>query len=245
MKKASPILTLIVLTVLGLNSCDLHPATYLKVSPNNVIAAKLGKSASFNIDTDGRKWSVTHHPEWAEVSQNGNKLFVEVLPNRTGMSREGTVTITSGKQVAHVNVKQNGLATSFAPTDTRVHFDKDGGNKSLYMSSDGGQWKAVTKDSWLSANSYKTQHNVTIYCKENNGDYRKGKVTVQEDNIHLDIEVTQGGTCDVCHGSGQSTCGFCNGMGQIYYGMFSSTCPNCGGYRALQCSTCGGSGERE
>lgn len=245
MKKALFVLTALVVVIVCMSGCDFHPATYLKVSPNNIGAAKMGKTTSVIIDTDGRKWKVTHHPEWLEVSQNGNVLFVEVQPNHTGLSREGTITIMSSKQVAHVNVKQNGLATSFAPTDTRIHFNKNGSSKSLYMSSDGGQWKATTEDDWLSVYSNKNDYNVTIYCKKNTGEYRKGKVTVQEDNIHLNIEVTQGGTCDMCHGSGQATCGFCGGMGRIYYGMYSSPCPSCGGYGSYRCATCGGSGERE
>ena len=245
MKKELIITTIIAVLFVTMSGCDFHPATYLKVSPNSISAAKMGKATSVNIDTDGRKWSVKQHPDWADVSQNGNKLFLEVQPNHTGMNREGTIIITSSKQVAYVNVRQNGLATSFAPTDTRIHFDKNGGNKSLYMSSDGGQWKATTEDDWLTVYSYKNDYSVTIYCKKNTGDYRKGKVTVLEDNIHLNIEVTQGGTCDICHGSGQASCGFCGGMGRIYYGMYSSLCPSCGGYGSYRCTTCGGSGERE
>lgn len=245
MKNGFFIATIIVAMLVGFAGCDFHSATYIKVSPNSISAAKMGKATSVNIDTDGRKWSVKQHPDWADISQNGNKLFVEVQPNHTGMNREGTIIITSSKQVAYVNVKQNGLATSFAPTDTRIHFDKNGGNKSLYMSSDGGQWKATTENSWLTAYSNKIDYSVSIYCEKNTGDYRKGKVTVKEDNIHLNIEVTQGGTCDICHGSGQASCGFCGGMGRIYYGMYSSLCPSCGGYGSYRCTTCGGSGERE
>ena len=244
MKKELFIITMIAIFAVNMMSCDMHPATYLRVSPSDITVSKICTITSTDIDYDGRKWSVKEHPSWVKINKRDNTLFFEMEPNKTGSDREGTIKVVSGKQVAYVKLKQRGKATSFDYTETRVHFTKNGGSKSIYMNSDGEAWKAKSEVDWLKTTSLPKNYELTIRCDKNDDEYRRGTIFVREDNIQMKIEVTQGGTCDMCQGSGQATCGFCSGMGVIYYGMFSSTCPNCGGYRTLRCSTCGGGGER-
>lgn len=64
-------------------------------------------------------------------------------------------------------------------------------------------------------------------------------------NVRTRIHITQGGTCNNCHGSGSVSCAQCMGQGGWGYGMFYSQCWLCHGSGSLQCGTCHGTGERE
>ena len=217
-----------------------NAATYLRTEPNYISASKAGGTCKVDIDYDGYIWTINHKPNWVEINENDNDFELAVRPNDTGLLREGTITIQSGKFLAQVMVKQNGYATFVKSSDTSVKFGKTGGTKDVFIETDGYKWEAKYTN-WMSVNK-ESESKLHIKCPNNTGEYRTGTITVKEDNAVVVINVTQSGDCNNCHGNGEISCNSCSGMGGVGFGMYYSSCMWCGGNGKVTCGLCGGRG---
>ena len=220
-----------------------NAATYLRTEPSGVRASKAGGTCKVDIDYDGYIWAVNHQPEWVNIDENDNDFELIITPNHTGQLGEGSITVQSGKLLSQVVVKQNAYATIIKASETAVKFRKSGGNKDITIESDGCSWDAEYTN-WMTV----TKENETelhIICPKNDGEFRTGTITVKEDNARVIINITQGGDCNNCHGSGEVSCNSCLGMGGMGFGMYYSSCMWCGGRGKIRCEVCGGSGVRE
>lgn len=220
-----------------------NAATYLRTEPNEIHVTKAGGSCRVDIDYDGYIWTVNHRPEWVDIKENDNDLSLSIGPNQTGLLREGSITIQSGKLLSQVVVKQNAYATTLKASDTSIKFSKSGGDKGIAIETDGCSWDAEYTD-WLSVTK-EGETELHIVCPRNDGDYRTGTITVTEDNVRVIISVTQGGDCNNCHGSGEVSCNSCMGLGGMGFGMYYSSCMWCGGRGKVTCGLCRGKGVRE
>ena len=88
-----------------------NAATYLRAEPNQITASKAGGEIVVDIDYDGYVWKINHKPDWVKVDEMDQSFSLTVQPNRTGQSREGSITVQGGKQLAQVIIRQNGMAT--------------------------------------------------------------------------------------------------------------------------------------
>lgn len=219
-----------------------NATSYLRTEPNSITASKAGGDCLIEIDYDGYIWSINHLPNWVEVSEKEQSFMLTVTPNKTGQSREGSITIQSGKQLAQVVIKQNGRATTIQTDQSYLEFDKYGGSKNIEVQTDGCGWSIKCPD-WLKVTT--NRKGIFVKCYENTDDYRTGAIYLSEDGVEKRISVVQGGLCNVCHGDGDATCGTCSGTGLFFYGGYSMRCPSCGGNGSFRCGTCGGSGRRE
>ena len=216
-----------------------NAATYLRTEPNDLRASKAGGLCTVDIDYDGYFWTVNHKPDWVTIVESDKDFMVSVGTNSTGQSREGTITVQSGKQLAHVTVRQNAYATYVRAAEASVKFGKDGGTKDIAIETDGCSWEADYTN-WMTVT--KSEHAVHVKCPVNSGDYRTGTINVKEDNVRFMIMVTQGGKCYNCHGSGEIMCNACFGTGGMGFGMYYSGCMMCGGRGKISCNLCKGSG---
>lgn len=233
----------VVLVVLGfLYNKVKNSATYLRTEPSLVTGPKVGGECTIEIDYDGYMWSINHKPNWVNIKEDENSFVVEVTPNTSGQSREGSITVQSGKQLAQVVVKQSGRATKIKTTQAYLKFDKRGGAESIGVETDGCGYEIECPD-WLSVKN--NSGGIRVTCPKNEDEYRTGFIYLKEDGVNSRISVVQSGKCNVCHGSGQANCGVCNGTGVFFFGGYSMRCSNCGGYGSFRCGSCGGSGERE
>ena len=220
----------------------MNAASYLRVEPNQIASTKAGGECKVEIDYDGYVWLINHKPEWVEIDENENDFNIKVNPNQTGQAREGSITIQSGKHVAQVVIKQLGFATRIKVSDNSLKFSSSGGSETLYIETDGCEWKAQYP-TWISVQS--DEDGAAIRCLRNTEDYRTGTVIFKEDNVSTTVYITQGGTCNNCHGDGETSCGNCWGMGGSGYGIFYAQCLWCGGSGKIKCGVCDGSGKRE
>ena len=220
----------------------MNAASYLRVEPNQIASTKAGGECKVEIDYDGYVWLINHKPEWVEIDENENDFNIKVNPNQTGQAREGSITIQSGKHLAQVVIKQLGFATRIKVSDNSLKFSSSGGSETLHIETDGCEWKAQYP-TWISVQS--DEDGAAIRCLRNTEDYRTGTVIFKEDNVSTTVYITQGGTCNNCHGDGETSCGNCWGMGGSGYGIFYAQGLWCGGSGKIKCGVCGGSGERE
>ena len=220
-----------------------NAATYLRTEPALVTAPKAGGDCIIDIDSVGYMWSINHKPDWVKVDEMEKNFTLTVAPNKTGRPREGSITVQSGKLLAQVVIRQNGVATAIQASEKQFHFDKNGGEGSVQIITDGGDWQA-TGPEWLGIRKSGNDQ-LSIRCPDNDGDYRTGSVVVTEDNIRYTIDVIQSGYCNACHGNGEVDCIMCGGLGGSYYGLIYSQCFGCGGHGKVRCSYCGGNGYRE
>lgn len=239
------IVTIVILIVAmrGLYSCIMNAATYLRTEPNQYVSAKAGGECKVDIDYDGYMWFITHKPEWVDIDENDYYFNLIVNPNQTGQTREGSITIKSGKQLAQVSIKQSGLATQIKASKNSLKFPSSGGKKTIIIETDGCGWEEAQGPEWISVRN--VMNGVAISCHKNSGEYRTGNVIFKEDYVSSTVYITQGGLCNNCHGEGEITCSGCSGMGGIGFGLYFSQCTWCGGSGNRKCSMCNGSGERE
>lgn len=240
------ILVIVVVLILGaflLYRYLMNAATYLRVEPEVLTAAKAGGMGKVDIDYDGYIWVINHKPDWVAIDESENSFVVKVASNKTGQNREGSITIQSGKLLAQVVVRQLAYATVMKVSENQLHFAKEGGQKTVELETDGCEWKAQFPD-WIDLKENELG-NLNISCSDNDGEYRTGMVTIQEDQVSVTISLIQEGECDVCHGKGEVTCNSCWGMGSFGFGLYSNSCFICGGQGKIECAACGGTGYRE
>lgn len=233
----------VVVGILVLGYYANNAATYLRVEPNQLVAPKCGGEIKVDIDYDGYVWNINHVPDWVDIDEDESSFQVTVGKNMTGNSREGTITIQSGKQLAQVAIAQSGVATVVRGSESELHFDKSGGTQSVSIETDGCELNAEGPD--FISTSFDEDGKLTVTADSNSDAYRTGRVRVYEDNQSWYIAVSQGGKCNLCNGTGKITCSWCSGFGSIGYGMFMSTCSACGGSGSYQCSSCQGTGEKD
>lgn len=220
-----------------------NATTYLRTEPEQVSVPKGGGYYYVDVDYDGYMWKVNYSPDWVVASKEDKSVYILVGSNTTGESREGSVTIQSGKHLAQIEINQNAYATYLRTGFSSLEFDKSGGIQGFEIETDGAGWTATYPD-WMSVTNSDYQI-LTVECPENEGEYRTGMITLKEDYLQTTISVAQGGICDYCHGKGSVPCNVCMGMGGFGYGMYYSQCSFCGGTGSVSCGYCGGSGERE
>ena len=242
LKNIIVITVIVVIAMIAFYNYIMNAATYLRAEPNQIGFVKAGGECKIDIDYDGYVWLINHKPDWVEIEENDNEFTSRVNPNQTVQARDGSITIQSGKHLAQVEIKQLGFATRIKVSDSSLKFSSSGGNEKLYIETDGCGWEAQFPN-WISVQS--DEDGAAIRCRRNTEDYRTGTVIFKEDNVSTTVYVTQGGTCNNCHGDGETSCGNCWGMGGSGYGMFYAQCLWCGGSGKIKCGVCGGSGERE
>lgn len=242
LKKIIVSTVIVVIAMIAFYNYIMNAATYLRTEPNQISSVKAGGDCKVDIDYDGYVWLINHKPEWVDIDESDSDFIVRVNSNQTGQVREGSITIQSGKHLAQVEIKQLGFATRIKVSDSSLKFSSSGGNEKLYIETDGCGWEAQFPN-WISVQS--DEDGAAIRCRRNTEDYRTGTVIFKEDNVSTTVYVTQGGTCNNCHGDGETSCGNCWGMGGSGYGMFYAQCLWCGGSGKIRCGVCDGSGKRE
>lgn len=241
-KKCLIVVAIIVVGFLVLMNYLSNAATYLRVEPSVLVVNKGGGETVVDIDYDGYIWTINHVPDWVVVNEYDRSFGVEILKNTSGYNREGSITVQSGEFLAQLIIQQKGTATYISASKNSLHFAKKGGTEIVTLDTDGGDYTVEYPD-YLSVTA--EGDDVTITAPRNVEEYRRGVITITEDNVRTKINFTQGGTCNSCNGSGRTSCGQCMGQGGWGYGMFYSQCWLCHGSGSLQCGTCHGSGERD
>lgn len=242
LKKIIVCTVIVVIATIAFYNYIMNAATYLRAEPNQIGSVKAGGECKIDIDYDGYVWLINHKPEWVDIDENDNDFTIRVNPNQTGQTREGSITIQSGKQLAQVVIKQMGYATRITVNENNLKFSYSGGKETITIETDGCEWEAQSPE-WISVR--KNEDGAVIRCLRNTEEYRTGTVIFKEDNVSTTVYVTQGGTCNNCHGNGEISCSSCWGVGGSGYGMFYSQCFWCGGSGKIKCGVCDGSGERE
>ena len=243
LKKILVAVAILVIAVVAFYNYLMNAASYLRVEPNQIELAKAGGKCNVEIDYDGYVWMINHKPNWVDIYENDNDFTIRVRPNKTGQTREGSITIQSGKHLAQVVISQLGCATFINVSENKIKCSSSSWDTySLSITTDGCGWEAQYPD-WITL--IKNEDGALIGLESNDGEYRTGKVVFSEDNVTATVYVTQGGNCTNCHGNGEINCNVCYGLGSTGFGMYYMRCLFCGGSGKLKCGLCNGSGKIE
>lgn len=242
------IVLVIAVTLFGLYQSGVigpDKTTYLVASNSKVVFLKPGGTADITIDTDGKRWKITHSPDWCAVEKSEAGVMITCGKNYTSESREGWITVVSGDYNLQISLAQYGQATYLKLSETNLKSDEDGGTIKVEVDTDGDDW-TVEYPKFLDIET--GANDFTITCPSNSGISRTGYIKVSLETLSQSIYLYQEGKCAICQGSGSQRCYMCNATGKVmssvdWYGNWTYTqCGYCGGDGQIQCNTCNGTG---
>lgn len=168
-------------------------ATRLSVSTENVSFSYTGGSRTITVSTDG-EWQIsTGTAGWGHTSISGNTITLRIDENTSSSSRTDYFVIKSGSKEKRINISQDGKpATRLSVSTENVSFDKDGGRRTITVSTN-GEWRiGVGTASW--AHTSVSGNTITLRVDENNsGDERTDYFTVVAGDKDVRINITQAG----------------------------------------------------
>lgn len=168
-------------------------ATRLSVSTENVSFSYTGGSLTITISTDG-EWQIsTGTAGWGHTSISGNTITLRIDENTSSSSRSDYFIIKSGSKEKRINISQDGKpATRLSVSTENVSFGKDGGRRTITVSTN-GEWRiGVGTASW--AHTSISGNTITLRVDENDGgDERTDYFTVVAGDKDIRINITQAG----------------------------------------------------
>lgn len=240
----------VVAVLLGFTACD--NASYLTASTESVESEQEANEGTIALSSDGKKYEITHSPEWVTVTLVDSILSYNIGANDTQAVRTDSIVVTCGGMSLCIPVTQNIKATYIKVDQESVTFEKEGGTQTVNIDTDGGNITTeVTGDITASVEG-KT---LTINAAANDGGSKSGEVTVKCDDFSAKVKVTiKGSICVRCKGSGRVKCSACGGSGMTcarshwdpdfndYNCDYIDNCGRCGGSGRRKCPDCKGAG---
>jgi len=168
-------------------------ANCLSVSTENVSFSYNGGSRTITVSTDG-EWQIsTGTAGWGHTSISGNTITLRIDENTSSSSRTDYFVIKSGSKEKRINISQDGKpATGLSVSTESVSFGKDGGRRTISVSTN-GEWEiGVGTASW--AHTSISGNTITLRVDENDtGDERTDYFTVVAGDKNVRINITQAG----------------------------------------------------
>ena len=168
-------------------------ATHLSVSPESVSFSYSGGRRTITVSTDG-EWQIsTGTAGWGHTSISGNTITLRIEENTSSSSRTDYFVIKSGSKEKRINISQDGKpATRLSVSTENVSFGKDGGRRTITVSTN-GEWRiGVGTASW--AHTSVSGNTITLRVDENDsGDERTDYFTVVAGDKDVRINITQAG----------------------------------------------------
>ena len=168
-------------------------ATHLNVSSDNISYSYSGGTRTITVSTDG-EWQIsTGTAGWGHTSISGNTITLRIDENTSSSSRTDYFVIKSGSKEKRINISQDGKpATRLSVSTENVSFGKDGGRRTIIVSTN-GEWRiGVGTASW--AHTSISSNTITLRVDENNsGDERTDYFTVVAGNKEVRIDISQEG----------------------------------------------------
>lgn len=183
------------------------PVSTLTISPETeIVFQQAGETSALNISTN-RNWVVTKGEGiWYGVDGNvtgepGEYTVNVVTSDNTGIEkRESKIVVQAGTEKKELNIIQFGSEPDFTLPEKEISMEYTGGEREFVVNSN-TEVEISTADAWigLSAKKYAMDNSVSnvyrVYCMQNEGEKRTGKVTVKvgskEDHISFVQEAWQ------------------------------------------------------
>ena len=168
-------------------------ATHLNVSSDNISYSYSGGTRTITVYTDG-EWQIsTGTAGWGHTSISGNTITLRIDENTSSSSRTDYFVIKSGSKEKRINISQDGKPTTWLSVSTEnVYFGKDGGSRTITVSTN-GKWEiGVGTASW--GHTSISGNTITLRVDKNNtGDERTDYFTVVAGDKKVRINITQAG----------------------------------------------------
>ena len=168
-------------------------ATHLNVSSDNISYSYSGGTRTITVSTDG-EWQIsTATAGWGHTSINGNTITLRIDENTSSSSRTDYFVIKSGSKEKRINISQDGKpVTRLSVSTENVSFGKDGGRRTITVSTNGEWGIGVGTASW--AHTSIAGNTITLRVDENDsGDERTDYFTVVAGDKDVRINITQAG----------------------------------------------------
>ena len=168
-------------------------ATHLSASPDNTSFSYSGGTRAITVSTDG-EWQISiGTAEWGHTSISGNTITLSIDENTSPSSRTDYFVVKSGSKEKRINISQDGKpATRLSVSTENVSFGKDGGRRTITVSTN-GEWRiGVGTASW--AHTSISGNTITLRVDENDsGDERTDYFTVVAGDMKVRIDISQEG----------------------------------------------------
>ena len=168
-------------------------SSYLEVS--GAIFSERGGAYILRIETNAV--FVSAHViggNWFTITRSGKNIFVKVEENNGAKERQAEIKVYAGllrSREATIHVVQNGKGATYIKADPESIsvFNSKGGTVRLAIETDGDEWDVVSCPRWVTHS--KEGNNLTLRVKENNGNYREGRLEVISYGKCLSIQIRQ------------------------------------------------------
>lgn len=168
-------------------------ATHLSASPDNTSFSYSGGTRTITVSTDG-DWQISiGTAEWGHTSISGNTITLSIDENTSPSSRTDYFVVKSGSKEKRINISQDGKpATRLSVSTENVSFGKDGGRRTITVSTN-GEWRiGVGTASW--AHTSISGNTITLRVDENDsGEERTDYFTVVAGDMKVRIDISQEG----------------------------------------------------
>ena len=230
-------------------------ATFLESDVESLTVPISGQTDTITLKSDVNDFKLESFPEWTNTELKDSVLVVNIGKNDSKSERKGEIVISNGDLKLTIPVVQQFKATRLElPDGESISFGKEGGSKTLAVSSDGNV--NVQAPEGIEA-SY-ADGVLTVVAPANNGSSMERTIVLTADEFTKKVSVSiEGSICLTCNGTGKIRCKSCGGKGftDSYRAIFG--CKSCGGAGASTvegdfnyregsgrqtCPSCGGKG---
>lgn len=213
---------IVALCLINLVSCK--KATYFTANKEVIETIKEGESGDISLMSDGNFLHVIHTPDWVDASIDGTTLKYEVEANNTNKFRMDSIVVGAYGMDLVIPVRQAYITTYISLSTDLVEFEKEGGNKTIHVDTDGGLIYVSAPES---VNAKYSNCKLEISVPQNEGKVIDGVITLTSDQQRAEVKIkVKSSICLRCKGTGKIVCPKCKGLRYYDYDI---DCEVCGG----------------
>ena len=274
MKRTINIIILLATAFVATSLCSCKKATKIVPAKNSVTFAINGGVRTIEIECDG-KIGIENCPEWLKYEVNDSNAICRILTltaeeNKTGASREASLTLVGDNVSQNLRVEQGIQCTRINAVPEILKFNNLGGKRTVDIDTDGADIAVdVTCDKRADGvpDISATYSNglLTIVAPQNESAQGEYLVSLSCEGKQAEVKVIlEGELCKRCDGKGIIECPKCKGKGGGNFtggsDGFWDGCKECGGYGyynpydqnyedgrpgsgQITCPDCGGNGK--
>lgn len=178
------------------------PVSYFYISESTIKFSKSAESKAIRLSTNAPDIYIDEYVDWFDASQEGDSIVVTAGRNNDDL-RKSEFYVKAyptffGERLGfleesiRINVEQqDGHASYINVNQGNLYFDADGGNESLYVTTDGIEWDIDTpEEGWLSVSRDGSNVEIKVYKNTTTSD-RTASFRVYADNQEKYVYVNQ------------------------------------------------------
>lgn len=164
----------------------------LSVSEDNLQFDSNGGTKSIAITSSGA-WQIgTNLASWGHLTQNGNKLIIDIDRNNNTSSRSDWFTVKMGSIERRITISQSGSSPTLSVSSDILRFSPSGGTQTLTISTNASWQISSSTATW--GHLTKNGNQLSIRIEKNSSKVpRYDRFSIKAGNIEKVIQISQDG----------------------------------------------------